>query len=140
MASSEQLTSSEYIKHHLTNLTFGKHPDGTWGIAHGAEEAQQMGFWAFHLDTLGWSLFLGLVFIWLFRKAAKNANAGVPSGVVNFAEWIIVTLRSRAGGGSTRKVKVWPSPVPWNSATLTPFTKTSKSSPPSPQSSAQKMS
>ena len=33
-------TSSEYIQHHLTNLTYGRHPDGTWGLAHSAEEAQ----------------------------------------------------------------------------------------------------
>ena len=25
---SEELTASGYIKHHLTNLTFGQHPDG----------------------------------------------------------------------------------------------------------------
>jgi len=103
MASSEQLTSSEYIKHHLTNLTFGKHPDGSWGIAHGAEEAAEMGFWAFHLDTLGWSLFLGLVFIWLFRKAAKSADTGVPSGVVNFAEWIVEFIDTSVRGSFSGK-------------------------------------
>jgi F-type H+-transporting ATPase subunit a len=27
-------SSEEYIAHHLTNLTFGRHADGTWGIAH----------------------------------------------------------------------------------------------------------
>ncbi len=26
----DTLTSAEYIRHHLTNLTFGKLPDGTW--------------------------------------------------------------------------------------------------------------
>ena len=40
---SEKITSSEYISHHLQNLTFGKHPDGSWGFAHGAEEAASMG-------------------------------------------------------------------------------------------------
>ena len=43
MASSEALTTTGYIKHHLQNLTFGQHPDGTWGIAHGAAEATAMG-------------------------------------------------------------------------------------------------
>jgi len=33
--STETLTSAEYIRHHLQNLTFGQHPDGSWGIAHG---------------------------------------------------------------------------------------------------------
>lgn len=100
---SEQLTSSEYIKHHLQNLTFGQHPDGTWGIAHGMAEAKEMGFWAFHLDTLGWSFFLGLVFIWLFRKAAKSASAEVPTGVQNFAEWIVEFIDTSVRGSFTAK-------------------------------------
>jgi len=100
---SEQLTSSEYIKHHLQNLTFGQHPDGTWGIAHGAAEAKEMGFWAFHLDTLGWSFFLGLIFIWLFRKAAKSASAEVPTGIQNFAEWIVEFIDTSVRGSFTAK-------------------------------------
>jgi F-type H+-transporting ATPase subunit a len=103
MASHEQLTSSEYIKHHLTNLTFGQHPDGTWGIAHGAAEAKEMGFWAFHLDTLGWSLILGIVFLWLFRKAAKSAEAGVPNGIQNFAEWVVEFIDTSVRGSFTAK-------------------------------------
>jgi hypothetical protein len=55
MAAGED-TSSTYIKHHLQNLTFGQHPDGTWGIAHGAQEAKEMGFWAIHVDTMFWSI------------------------------------------------------------------------------------
>lgn len=109
MASSEQLTSSEYIKHHLTNLTFGKHPDHGWTIAHGetaaetAQQIQEMGFWAFHLDTLAWSFFLGVVFLWIFRKAAKNAEAGVPSGIQNFAEWIVEFIDSSVRGSFSGK-------------------------------------
>jgi len=103
MASSEQLTSSEYIKHHLQNLTFGQHADGTWGIAHGAAEAKEMGFWALHLDTLGWSLFLGLIFIWLFRKAAKKASADTPSGLQNFVEWIVEFIDGSVRGSFTAK-------------------------------------
>ena len=37
---SENITQSEYIRHHLQNLTFGQHADGHWGLAHSAEEAQ----------------------------------------------------------------------------------------------------
>jgi F-type H+-transporting ATPase subunit a len=76
---SEQLTSGEYIQHHLQNLTFGKHPEHGWGFAHGAQEAAEMGFWAFHVDTMFWAVLLGLVFGWLFRKVAKAANSGVPT-------------------------------------------------------------
>ncbi len=82
-------TAGEYIKHHLQNLTFGQLPDGSWGIAHSAAEAKAMGFWAIHLDTMFWSIFLGALALWIFRRAAKNATAGVPSGMQNFIEMII---------------------------------------------------
>lgn len=87
--SSETLTSSEYIRHHLQNLTFGKLPDGSLGLAHSAAEAKEMGFWAINVDTLGVSLVLGLVFLLFFRQVAKQATTGVPSGAQNFVEWII---------------------------------------------------
>jgi len=35
---------AEYISHHIQNLTYGEHQDGTWGFAHTAQEAAQMGF------------------------------------------------------------------------------------------------
>lgn len=82
-------SSTEYIKHHLTNLTFGNHPEHGWSFAHTAEQAQEMGFWAFHVDSLGWSIALGLLFCLVFRSVAKKANSGVPSGVQNFVEIII---------------------------------------------------
>ena len=87
--SSEAITSAQYIKHHLTNAVFGRHADGSWGFAHNAQEIKEMGFWAFHMDSLGWSIGLGLLFVLLFRRAAKKAHAGVPSGLLNFVEWII---------------------------------------------------
>ena len=43
-------TSAEYIEHHLTNLTFGNHPENGWGFAHSAAEAGEMGFWAINVD------------------------------------------------------------------------------------------
>jgi len=86
---SEKLTSTGYIKHHLQNLTFGQHSDGTWGLAHSAHEAKEMGFWAIHVDTMFWSVFLGALFLWLFRKAAVRASADTPSGFLNFVEWVI---------------------------------------------------
>ena len=85
----EKLTSTGYIKHHLQNLTFGQHADGTWGFAHGAQEARDMGFWAIHVDTMFWSVLLGVVFLSLFRRAAVRATAETPSGFLNFVEWII---------------------------------------------------
>ena len=89
MASSETLTSAEYIKHHLTNLTFGRLPDGSMGLAHSSEEATQMGFWAIHVDTMFFSLLLGGLFVYFFRKVALAATSGVPGSAQNFVEWIV---------------------------------------------------
>ncbi len=86
---SENLTAGEYIKHHLQNLTFGHHPENGWGFAHSAKEAQEMGFWAFHVDTLFWALFLGLAFYLLFRRVAAAANSGVPTRFQSFIEMIV---------------------------------------------------
>lgn len=102
MASGTQ-TSKEYIQHHLQNLTFGKHPDGHWGIAHGAEEAAEMGFWAIHLDSMLWSIVLGALFIWIFKSAADKATAGEPSKLVNFVEWIIDFIDENVRGSFTGK-------------------------------------
>lgn len=87
--SGEAHTSGEYIKHHLQNLTFGQHQDGTWGLAHSAQEAKEMGFWAINLDSMGFAIGLGLLFLLLFRSAAKKATAGTPSGLQNFVEWVV---------------------------------------------------
>jgi F-type H+-transporting ATPase subunit a len=96
--SGEALTSAEYIKHHLQNLTFGQHPDGTWGIAHGVEQAREMGFWAIHLDTLGFSIALGILFLYIFHRVARQATAGVPGGLQNFAEWIVEFIETSVKG------------------------------------------
>lgn len=82
-------TTTEYIQHHLQNLTFGLHPENGWSIAHSADEAAEMGFWAIHLDTMGWSIGLGVLFLWVFRKAAKAATTGVPTGLQNFVEMMV---------------------------------------------------
>jgi F-type H+-transporting ATPase subunit a len=86
---SENQTTTEYIQHHLQNLVFGKHPDGSWGLAHSPEEAAEMGFWAFHVDSLGWSIGLGVIFCWLFGRAARRATTGVPGPLQNFVEWLL---------------------------------------------------
>ena len=96
--STETLTSAEYIHHHLQNLTFGRLEDGSWGIAHGAAEAKAMGFWAVHLDTLGFSIALGLIFLYFFRKAARQATAGVPGGWQNFVEWTVEFVEDSVKG------------------------------------------
>ncbi|BCB09842.1 ATP synthase subunit a [Vreelandella venusta] len=88
MAAGNEVSTTYYIQHHLQNLTFGKHPENGWSLAHSAEEASEMGFWAIHLDTMGWSIAMGLLFIWLFRKAGKMATTGVPGGLQNAVEMV----------------------------------------------------
>lgn len=82
-------TTQEYIEHHLTNLTYGQLPDGSWGFAHTAEEVGQMGFMSVNVDSMAWSIGLGLVFAFIFRKAATIATSGVPGGLQNGVEMIV---------------------------------------------------
>jgi F-type H+-transporting ATPase subunit a len=64
-------TATGYIVHHLTNLKVGE------------------GFWAVHIDTLFFSLLLGVVFITLFGLAARRATSEVPGGLQNFVEIMV---------------------------------------------------
>jgi F-type H+-transporting ATPase subunit a len=54
---------TEYIHHHLTHLTVNE--------SHGA-------FWAFHLDSVVFTLSLALLFVIVFGVAARRATSGVP--------------------------------------------------------------
>ena len=101
--SAEAHTSGEYIKHHLQNLTYGQHPDGSWGVAHSAAEAKAMGFWAINLDSMGFAIGLGLLFLFVFRMAAKKATSGVPSGLQNFVEMVIEFIDTSVRGSFSHK-------------------------------------
>jgi F-type H+-transporting ATPase subunit a len=101
----DTLTTESYIKHHLTNMTYGKLPEGytrtsadgsqhtlqqdTWTLAHNDAEMKEMGFMAIHVDSMFWSITLGLLFAFLFRKVAKSAHSGIPKGLNNFVEMVI---------------------------------------------------
>lgn len=89
MAEEHALTSTEYIKHHLTNWTYGKMPDGTWKVAENGLEAQQMGFTAIHLDSMLWSVSLGVIFCLVFWLAARRADTGVPGKFQSLIEMVI---------------------------------------------------
>lgn len=107
--SGETLTASEYIKHHLQNLTYGRLPDGSWALAHTPEQAKEMGFWAVHVDTLGFSIGLGLLFLFLFRLVARRATSGVPGALQNFVEWIVEFIDGTVRGSfSGRNAMVAP--------------------------------
>ncbi len=99
-------TSGEYIKHHLTNLTLGEKADGTIGFAQSAAEIEQMGFWSINVDSMLFSIGLGLVFLWSFRKAAKAATSDVPSGWQNFVEMIVEFVEDSVRGSFSGKNKL----------------------------------
>ncbi len=74
-------TSSEYIVHHLTNLKLD--------LTTMQFDAHADGFWVLNVDSLFFSITLGLLFLFFFRMAARKATAGVPSGLQNFVELMI---------------------------------------------------
>ena len=101
MASDNQ-TISEYIVHHLTNLTYGQLPEGferydgslvpdggSWVMAHSAEEISAMGFYAIHIDSMLWSVGLGIFFCWFFYRMACLVSEDSPSGPINFVEMVV---------------------------------------------------
>ena len=101
-------TSAEYIKHHLTNLTFGKFPEGHehaghWGFAHSMQDAASFGFWSINVDSMLFSIALGVLFLWFFRKAAKTATTGVPGGLQNFVEWVVEFIDDSVRGSFSGK-------------------------------------
>jgi F-type H+-transporting ATPase subunit a len=103
MASSDTLTAQEYIQHHLTNLTLGVHPENGFGFARTTAEAAEMGFWAIHVDTMFFSILLGGLFIWFFKKVADRVTAGVPDGAQNFVEWIVDFVEDNVRGSFSGK-------------------------------------
>ena len=103
---SKELNSTDYIEHHLTNLTYGKCPDGTWSFAevHGKSQVagteascniSEMGFWAFQVDTLFMSLLLGFGMIFFMRRVAKKASSSQPSKVQNAVEYLVTLVRDQ---------------------------------------------
>ena len=105
---SDALTTSGYIKHHLTNLTYGKFPAGHehaghWGFAHSGEDAAAMGFWAINVDSMLFSIGLGVLFLALFRMAAKTASVDSPSGWQNFVEWVVEFIDNSVRGSFSGK-------------------------------------
>jgi len=76
-------TSGEYIVHHLQNLQVCKVDDQwVWNQCAGNPMA-------LNVDSMFWSVLLGVVFIWLFRGAAKKSSTGKPGKFQAFVEIII---------------------------------------------------
>ena len=80
-----EYTTSEYIKHHLTNATMCSTDNG---IAFN-KACSGACFWAWHVDTLAWSIGLGLLFLIIFRSVASKATTGVPGKMQAFVELVV---------------------------------------------------
>ncbi|MDO8347945.1 MAG: F0F1 ATP synthase subunit A [Rugosibacter sp.] len=61
------LTAGDYIVHHLTHLTSTGH-----------KQASVIDWSVINVDTLFWSIGMGLLAIFLLARAARNATSGVP--------------------------------------------------------------
>ena len=77
-------TSGEYISHHLQNLQVCKSETGEWIWNHCAGNPM-----AINVDSMFWSVFLGLLFVWIFGRVAKRATSGVPSKTQLAVEMIV---------------------------------------------------
>ncbi|QBR82988.1 F0F1 ATP synthase subunit A [Legionella israelensis] len=74
------VSSTNYIKHHLTYLTFDLKNMQLGGNG---------GFWTLNLDTLFFSFVLGLIVIFLMYAGARRVSTGVPGKLQNFAELML---------------------------------------------------
>jgi F-type H+-transporting ATPase subunit a len=83
MATDSKQTASEYIQHHLQNLQVCRGDDGwVWNDCAG-------NFWAINVDSIVFSLILGLILCTLFRSVAKNATVGRPGKLQAFIEILV---------------------------------------------------
>ena len=79
-----ELTSSSYIEHHLQNLQVCKSETGEWVWNNCTGN-----FWTINVDSMFWSVLLGLVFVVLFRGVAKKSSADKPSKFQAFVEIVV---------------------------------------------------
>ena len=76
-------SAGDYIQHHLTNLQVCR-VDGKWVWNDCAGN-----FWGVNVDSMFFAVLLGVVFIYLFRKVAKNATTGRPGKLQTAIELVV---------------------------------------------------
>ncbi len=84
-ASEHGPTATEYIVHHLTHLR-----------SH--EMKGVVDFTAFNLDSIFWSVFLGVVGSFVLWRAAKKASSGVPGRFQAAVEMLVEFVDTQAKG------------------------------------------
>ena len=109
-AANNLVETSDYIGHHLVNLTFGWcEKTSSWGFAHhqqdlsksldSACDVSEMGFWAFHMDTIFMSVFLGVLVFGFFGLINRSAKKGTPGKLQNFVEFVHEFIGSAVSSG-----------------------------------------
>jgi F-type H+-transporting ATPase subunit a len=78
MATEAPITSGAYILHHLTYLQLDLR---TWKIVENSTN-----FWVVNIDSMFFSVVLGLLFVFLFWPVARRATSGVPARWQGFVE------------------------------------------------------
>ena len=76
-------TSGDYIAHHLQNLQVCS-VDGEWVWNHCAGNPM-----AINVDSMFFSVLLGLIFVWIFGRAANKASSDKPGKMQAFVEIVI---------------------------------------------------
>jgi F-type H+-transporting ATPase subunit a len=76
-------TSGDYIAHHLQNLQVCS-VDGEWVWNHCAGNPM-----AINVDSMFFSVLLGLIFAWIFGRAANKASSDKPGKMQAFVEIVI---------------------------------------------------
>ena len=77
MSAASELSTSDYIVHHLTNATVGQ------------------GFWTFHIDTLIVSGLIGLFAFVGMALVASKATSATPGALQNFVEYLVDIIDSQ---------------------------------------------
>jgi F-type H+-transporting ATPase subunit a len=79
-ASGAAPTAGEYIIHHLQHLQAGK------------------GFWTFNLDSIFYSVVLGVIGCLVLRSVARSMTSGVPGRLQAAVEFLVEMVDSQAKG------------------------------------------
>jgi len=85
MAAEHAPNASEYIVHHLTHLN-----------SLGHKQAALVDWSVFHLDTLFWSVSLGLLAVLILALAAAKATSGVPGRFQAAVEILVEMVESQS--------------------------------------------
>ena len=87
MATGQAPTASEYVVHHLTNFNTTGHAQSSivdWSVI--------------NIDSMFWSLAIGLFTVFLLRVVAKKATSGVPGRLQGCIEVLVEMVADQAKG------------------------------------------